>query len=142
MTKLVELWAHEELFGLIVLVPSGVVFCNQTGGTMCAHPKAEGIYLPLLHGHASSPQKLIDLWRHAWKEYTPELIGQSLRDVRLDHILEPVSPADQLSFPQLDSWGEAWVPVKIKAADKYSENEAVLHAFAGQFAILTYGNSD
>ena len=37
----------ETAFGLLILVPSGVVYSNQTGGTACLHPWAEGVFYPV-----------------------------------------------------------------------------------------------
>ena len=34
--------------GLVLLWPTGVLYSNQTGGTSCLHPEAEGAYLPLV----------------------------------------------------------------------------------------------
>src|SRR5438105_11225868 len=44
--RVVELWEYHGI-GLILLVPSGVRYTNQTGGTACYFPQAEGVFVPL-----------------------------------------------------------------------------------------------
>jgi hypothetical protein len=43
----IELWDLDWPMGVIVPCESGVKFTNQTGGTMCAHPVIEGVFIPL-----------------------------------------------------------------------------------------------
>jgi uncharacterized protein DUF6210 len=42
----ISLYGLEGL-GLIVPYPSGVLYTHQTGGTNCAHPVEEGVFVPL-----------------------------------------------------------------------------------------------
>src|SRR6478735_2795556 len=51
MKPTIELWESVGL-GLIVEMPSGVLYSNQTGGFSCLHPSAEGVFLPLGNDHS------------------------------------------------------------------------------------------
>lgn len=46
MKPTIELWEHQGI-GLIVELPTGVVYSNQTGGFSCLQPSLEGAFLPL-----------------------------------------------------------------------------------------------
>ena len=51
MKPTIELWESVGL-GLIVEMPSGVLYSNQTGGFSCLHPAIEGVFLPLRNDHS------------------------------------------------------------------------------------------
>jgi hypothetical protein len=51
MKPTIELWESVGL-GLIVEMPSGVLYSNQTGGFSCLHPSTEGVFLPIRNDHS------------------------------------------------------------------------------------------
>lgn len=140
----VNLMMHaSEMLGLIVLMPSGVVFTNQTGGTACMHPDAEGIFVPLYFS-GKWPIELESFWWKGWEHYDSPQVQVCLDGMELNHILEPVPLTDfrMTTLAELDGWGEAWIPVRIKEAPEHTDNWEALHDFVGHYAILTYSNSD
>lgn len=48
--KIVELSDIHPLLGVITPCKSGVEFTNQVGGTACAHPVEEGVFVPMVMG--------------------------------------------------------------------------------------------
>lgn len=143
----IKLFMHEgDLLGLIVLMPSGVIFSNQTGGTMCAHPDAEGIYVPLyLTGGRWPPvDQLTDVWNRHWGRYDGKLARKLIEHLGFKHILEAVKDEEKIlpAWVDLQGWGEAWVPVRIKELKADEPHGELLKDFSGHYAILTYVNSD
>ena len=121
-----------ERSGLIIRMPTGVIYTNQCGGTHCAHPEVEGALLPLSVEVVEDP--LYDWWGTHCR---PEDARHMLRGLKLD---------DWLRFDQeyIHPWGEAWIPTLIRddipPDALYPGDE--LRQFAGFRAIFTYPNSD
>jgi hypothetical protein len=47
MMPIIRLGLDAAGLGLIIALPNGVVYSNQTGGTECLQPECEGIYIPI-----------------------------------------------------------------------------------------------
>lgn len=149
---LVELYMMPQNFvGLILKADTGVVYSNQCGGTMCAHPTQEGLFVPLFNYRDENwADPFYDLWFTESHEpdrpvYSVSKVMELLENIGLDTALEPTDPAT------VEVCGEAWVPVRIRndvkevmgsMTGKYSRNYEVLRDLGGYEAILTYQNSD
>jgi hypothetical protein len=146
--KLIELWnLTDPHFGIIVLGSTGFVWTNQVGGTSCAHPRAEGIYIPLptewLPHSDFQEDPLYDLWTN----YDPLLVEQFLqsedrlgRDKKLQVLFAPITDYQivlEIMEEEKLFLAEAWVPVKIIGSD-----EPIPSSMIGEHGILTYFNSD
>lgn len=128
----VELW-NVDSSGVIVEMPTGVRWSNQTGGTACHHPEVEGVFVPM---PSVQPQfdPLIDEWGVA---YDPDRVLAWLMEADLDDVFEPRAepPSD------VEELQEAWIPVRIRSF--IPEGRAIqLATFLGKNAIITYPNSD
>jgi hypothetical protein len=117
--------------GIVIVCNSGIVWTNQSGGTTCADPEVEGIFVPLFSSlREETLITLTDRW-HAETKY----VKQFLEAEELNDVLEP---ADKTVIG-----GEAWVPVLIRTnlddVPCWAEN---LKPFAGSSGFLVYQNSD
>lgn len=121
--KRVELWDVEGLCGIIIECKSGIIWNNQAGGTACAQPEVEGIFVPL------SPYRLVNLV-DAWPGLRRH-IDEALEDAGIDDAFEAREYDGQC--------GEAWVPVAVKDCERTRE---LLGAFIGMPGFLVYQNSD
>lgn len=137
---------EREFVGLIVFTPSNVVFSNAAGGTVCAQPDAEGVYIPLYidggHMRIRPPDALKDRWYRYVENYNPSLVQGCLEVMGLSQILEPVD-LDAFSLDalkNLQGWGDGWLPVKIRKIAEQTDNHESLKSFAEHYAILTYLN--
>jgi hypothetical protein len=134
-----------DYLGLVVPCASGVYWSNQCGGTYCAHPKTEGIYVPLPASvwqpnvHRDN-DPLLDYWVYGSdpeEELAParKALAELLAKTGLAEFFEP------WDFPLY--WGEAWVPVTVKADQpERFPGLPFLDQLKGRNAFLTYPNSD
>ena len=121
-------WDTEQM-GIVIECKTGIRWTNQAGGTACAHPEVEGIFLPLPTYAEASLEILRDRW-HVETEHVAKFLAAE----ELDDVLEPSAGVG----------GEAWVPVRIKAqvTDLPPEWARNLLPFAGSLGFLVYLNSD
>jgi hypothetical protein len=126
-------WDTEQV-GIVIACKTGVRWTNQAGGTACAHPEAEGIFLPL---PTYLSEASLEILRDRWHVET-EHVAKFLAAKKLDDVLEPSAGVG----------GEAWVPVRIKARltdldiPEFPEWARNLRPFAGSLGFLVYLNSD
>lgn len=151
---LVELWDAPDLglyvLGLIVERKSGVLWTNQTGGTYCAHPTLEGVYLPLAELH---PKHGVykDPVQNYWHVPNPSIddtdflsrVHTAMNDLICHFELHWwLELRDKSNEPH----GEAWIPVRIRRAEEIHadapETPLALRPFLGGQGVLTYPNSD
>ncbi|NOK09641.1 DUF6210 family protein [Corallococcus exercitus] len=140
---LIRLYDSTSL-GLILLWPTGILYSNQTGGSMCLQPQAEGAFLPLvdelvaqedlLRQHFTGPK-----WRGACGNGIDEETAQEI-----DRILGLSSVTRELGLrvdrARLEESHEAWVYVEVPAQP---ENRlASLERIPASQGILTWANSD
>lgn len=110
---------------------------------MCAQPDAEGVFVPIPYV-PQFPDALIDEWNSDWQRYSPVRIQQYIDLMGLMKCFEPVPESDQAleGLRDLQGWGEAWIPVKIKKLTERAEHYELLRDFADHYGIITYPNSD
>jgi hypothetical protein len=122
---------------LVILMPSGVIYFNQTGGNFCLQSEAEGILFPINNeprlGCLRDGSLDIRL-AHA----TSEMIKISEATAqRIDRLLEEFLYNDIVKVDRSSLFDEAWIHVEI-GEQSYGD----LKDFAGHKAILTWPNSD
>ncbi len=133
--RTISLWEIENLFGMVVRVPTGLHWSNQTGGVLCSHPVVEGIFVPL-------PQ----YWfaENSIEDEMGPMKGDG--DVkaynrRVAEIFLNANPELQKRFEFDENFEEgameAWVPLKVLTPD-----DEILKSFHGLPAVITYENSD
>lgn len=139
---LVPLWRISifDFFGIIILKSTGIFWENQTGGTLCSHPKAEGIFIPLPGHWKPDPDPLLDYSG----EYNPEEVKKFLSSSEsLSSVFSPINNNYRLVSNIMEEslrLEEAWVPVTINNCFLFESG--VLGPFVGNVGILTYANSD
>lgn len=144
----IELWDQHDLCGVIFPEMSGVHWTNQCGGTACAHPSLEGIYVPVGVGRDPREDKI--LYDYYGAGYDAELVQEFL-DWLLVKWLEPIPEGrgeelfvdNLVSGPVLPLY-EAWVPVLVndEVKDITSHAPKTMELFAGKIGVFTYYNSD
>lgn len=158
----IQLCYHEGPFlGLVLLGRTGLVWTNQTGGTSCLQPQAEGFYLPLEASWMPDPDPLLN---GAW-DYDPELVDKFLAGSEALGVLFEAPTLAEVEASEAEQGEllgytrgkpqvcEAWVPVKVRAVPDgpvpgrpfpYSEgwDEVLGQPYAGRMGFLTYPNSD
>jgi len=146
--KIIDLTCFEDHFGVGIIFPAktGFTFSNQVGGTYCAHPTLEGIYIPLRPFDSDLDLKEDPLQDHKKKTYEDshaEMIQEFLSWAELDKFLKVPSKLDfDLAIPN-SYLAEAWVPVQVKSVPPHQfGNGAVLENLVGKIGILTCQNSD
>lgn len=130
--------------GLVFPWPSTVVWTRQAGGTACAHPACEGIYVPL---------PVADVLPFAY-ELRPDWGLSAARDAcQLDEVDAAFAAARYplvVDRRRLDpragqNYGEAWLPVLVvdrPGCFPAESPRAALRGFLNSPAILTWPNSD
>jgi hypothetical protein len=112
----ISLYGLEGL-GLVVPYPSGILYTNQTGGTTCAQPVEEGVFVPL-GSECRVAEKLIDCFENQIRARLTSADADAL-DAILHTPDEPsvVTPAFFLEVDRarLDDSMEAWLYVTITA---------------------------
>lgn len=145
--KKINLMMNNEFLALIIPYKTGVIFSNQCGGTMCAQVETEGILIPL---PGTGPEQtdqdgIYDYWT---REYDREAIQKMIEALDLEELIMPIpiddTLIDSVHENELESWGEAWIPVKIQNFEFNTNHQSAcsLEQFRGEKAYLTYQNSD
>ena len=161
---LIGLW-HGPGLGLIVLGASGVSYTNQTGGHTCLQSTAEGWYMPLVDRRFNQGGALRAYFAGPpWNGNCSAGITRTDADF-VDRLLQSSSITAFLRVDRerLDTSHDAWLAVLIgslpsrpsvvpPSSSRGSALEALqtaeprpkapVHGFAGQRAILTWGNAD
>lgn len=137
---------------LIVLSATGMWYSNQTGGLLCAQPRAMGYLMPFdeFGMREEEADALVDHWVRLWDVRcpgTPEEKYQELAELSSSIVGPEGDYAEWLRLATLDeieaqrhlfaepAFGEAWLPVVITAHEECPE-------LVGAFCILTWPNSD
>ena len=138
MTKrTIRLWNAEGVLA-IILCPSGVTYTNQTCGTFCLHPSAEGVLAPFN----------TDSLAEEFERSLAYKLGSYLRNVaRLDE--ELADNIDRILGAHLDTRvasvdrsrladsHESWIYVDLEEPP-----DALYAGFGRCKAVLTWSNSD
>lgn len=140
---LIQLYESAGL-GLILLWPTGVLYSNQTGGTSCLHPQAEGAYLPLANALTVQEELLLahftgPKWRGACdRGIDEETAAEVERILGLSHVTRELGL--RVDRTRLAQSHEAWVHVEIAAQPE--TDLALLGSIPASQGILTWANSD
>lgn len=125
---------------LIIPSRTGIVYTNQVGGTECAHPKLEGVLVPVEYDVSldnlkdSLSLKLCNLF----PEGGAGLIDQSIAE-KIQHLLDcsPYTKGIFIDWSKLDKSKEAWLYVKLKG-----NLDDTIECNTLKTAVLTWPNSD
>jgi len=130
--------------GIIIEMGTGIKWSNQVGGTMCAHPVVEGLFIPMCGGWFWE-----DTLCDRYGEYDSSLVATFLSQTKLDRYFRPVDTLvyEVMEIPLI--LAEAWVKVIVRDDipneifdDDVPFHDSNLQQFAGRTGILTYLNSD
>ena len=144
----IELTLEQDFLGLIYPCSSGFYWRNQVGGTQCAYPRLEGIYVPLPDAGPRVDENPMYDWYVTSEE--------SYQERALPIIQKFLATSEFLSewFKPLESWAEvpeytpkfvaeAWVPVRcVEGSHDHYIYEHLLRPFFGKMVVLTHPNSD
>ncbi len=118
--KQIQLWDTLGAF-IIVEAPTNILYSNQTGGTACGHPMAEGWLLPLHRwSWAEVEEDLRNITRDHWGDAALGRLskGALYKLEAAVHALKLTGLSDAPDKIRLDHYrldktknGEAWVPV-------------------------------
>lgn len=136
----IHVWETASL-GLIILYPSGVLVSNQTGGSACLRPEAEGIYVPLRAEAIELEQYFTG---EPWNGACCNGIDHAAAN-RIDDYLTSVDHG-ALAFlsvnrQRLHESHEAWIYVNIEETPPTSPL-SLFTGFGKASGILTFPNSD
>jgi hypothetical protein len=149
MKPVIKLWDAVGA-GLIVELPTGVVYSNQTGGFTCLQRSAEGAFIPIRNDHSyweliSPERKLLAHFEGPKHRGTGATQGLDLEDAdAIDGILAEFRLAElvRVDRSRLSESHEAWVRVLMIGEES---GETKLFQDLGPYpraAILTWSNSD
>jgi hypothetical protein len=149
MKPTIELWESVGL-GLIIEMPTGVLYANQTGGFSCLHPSAEGAFLPIRNDHScweliSPERELLAYFTGPKHRGAGATRGLDVQDADfVDGVLARalLSGVIRVDRVRLRESHEAWVRVLLLAEEA---SKAKLFRGLGPYprnAVLTWGNSD
>lgn len=125
----VDLADQQNFGGLVVPWPgTGVLYTNQVGGTYCARPKEEGLYVPVWEPTSGSGDSLEDSWSEA---LFPSTVTTWLEENNFEDWFE--------SWEDAARGGEAWIPVRL--TEEGAHRFGVL-GLVGVPSYFTYENSD
>ena len=136
--KTLDLSLREDEFCIAIAVEHAcdILITNQTGGTACAHPSAQGIPIPLPSDWL--PSLYLDpLYDLDYEDYEDGLVIKFLRAGNVEDVFEPLPANDARRSLGLS---EAWVPVRVRS--DLPDHASFLTPFVGECFILTYHNSD
>jgi len=124
--------------GLILLVPSGVLYKTQAEGLACSHPQAEGVFVPLrVRPGAAEMHALTQHFRGG-----PGPINESSADV-VDGILRRNGHGHlKVNRARLEESYEAWIRVLVDDASGGPYSGLGISGFGNCEAILIWPNSD
>ncbi len=140
--------AHDEgdqdMLGILVPHPSGVVYEQQACGIRCTHPSLEGFYLPLPI-EAFPHDTLEDEGAGRYQTDLTEMLLTS--NYLLFAYFRPLTVDEQAQNPELcQQFGEAWVPLVVRDTPGQVDTcyliDDLLEPLRGRVVVLTYPNSD
>jgi hypothetical protein len=139
-------YQERDFFGILLPFPTGILWTTQAGGTCCAHPQFEGIFVPLDGG----PHDGTDAKDPLYDRVEPYDAGRVWRFLNAHELTPSFAPIKSLEVlvlvPGYGNNGgrpyqllEAWVPVLIDACNNTYPQ---LSSFRGGWGVLVYPNSD
>lgn len=113
--------------GVIINLPTGVFFTNQTGGVSCNHPELEGIFIPL---HDTAPEPCICF------DYSEDEASDMIQDYfDRNHLPLRVDRTERLE--------EAWIPVVVtNRSDSHYYDFSGWRELVGKSGRYVYNNCD
>jgi len=130
---------RDEPRGLLVPGCTGFVFSNQCFGVACAHPKLEGVYIPLSFDDELLSTALQDAgcWQSITKDpvFNLDTVDVLLGELGLPLVTDRLVPEDNSDDVRS---GEAWLRVIVSNPPENS----VLAPLAGRKCVLIWCNGD
>jgi hypothetical protein len=155
--RIIQLWSSHNSH-IIIKIPSGIYYSNQTGGICCHHPEIEGVLIPLPSDIEFDAilSDFPDDWSNAWWYGEPENERKikinkhyDIIESRIREIFTVANTGYEVIINRDDPQEEAWVSLifKRKEVDPYNYTKPRIAVFEDlkitEFqAILTYPNSD
>lgn len=144
----IQLWSvSDDFLGMIVPMPTGITWSNQTGGVSCSHPSIEGLFVPL--ENYRTPSRAQDPFYDRWGQKPEDALPLIRRLLEASKYLQEIfeSPTlEELQQMRELTLGaqEAWIPLKVKTGPRGIRSPIPPHVqpFMGRVVILTYPNSD
>lgn len=134
--------------------PTGIIYHQQAGGHMCAHPSAEGFLVPV-QGPVSDISRETDNW--GWGDGFSENeiveVRRLVSECQLLMILNTKGYAIKFDDDRMDQAMEAWLPIITAPIPKIREDNVLAEQFKDlvcRFTVsgfglrgwLVYENSD
>ncbi len=143
MAVVIDLYGVD--LGVIVALPTGVVYSNQADGVACTHPQQEGAYVPLVTHFRDTPPRH-DQALVAYFDQRPGNRGhlEPAEADELDDILARIQDpfAMTIDRSRLEDSVEAWIHVVLTlptAPPHYSRPLVLPYPCSG---VLVWENSD
>jgi hypothetical protein len=139
------------VFGFLIPAPTGIIWTNQVGGTLCAHPEIEGLFIPAeFHNYTPfnySCGDVRDMYADTYDEYlgiarTARSSFQKSTNGALDYVQELSKEEFEALPPSARVGAEAWVPFVLLGQKTHRTLPPELKPFEGQVVIVTWRNSD
>jgi len=135
----VDLALTLEQSALIVRIPSGVVYTNQTGGAACWHPEVEGVLMPLEDEGSWFQKQLEAIFAPPTATVGRAGLTAATADA-LDALLRgQMNAFIRLDRARLSESHEAWVHVHLRPLEV---ELPLARGFGVREAVLTWRNSD
>ena len=137
--RIVRLW---DICSPMLIVPAktGVIYENQTGGTMCYQDSLEGILIPISNDYYpdeyrdSLDYRIIALFPEGSAGYIDEATATTIQQILANY---PETQGIQVHWEKLSFSHEAWLHVFVNDVEM-----APYNGFQKCEAILTWNNSD
>lgn len=129
--------------GLIISLPTGIEFTNQTGGNACYQLSIEGIYVPIANDCSLSNELIspeIDLIEYFSKNISDKINEKDI--FKINEILEKydLSELIRIDKDKINKSFEAWIYVDIIQSERFGY---LLENFEFPLkGVLTWFNSD
>ena len=133
----------KNVFGLIILQPSGAFYTLETGGYACYHESAEGVFVPVHEETEDSQQGLLTahFTGPKWNGWCSEGIDEKDAEY-IDYVfsLSPATDYLRVDRFRLDDSKEAWVYIRI--SESGDDPNCPISGFGNCKGVFVWGNSD
>lgn len=137
--------------GIVICCESGILIANQTGGTSCLQPEAEGIYVPLRNDYGLiEPTLEAELTayftgpKHGGAGATSGLDIADADFIDAQLVRVRLASEARVDRSRLSESHEAWIYLTISGDETEDEDLALFAHFTPypRSGILTWPNSD
>jgi len=139
--RAIKLWFCDGVL-LILKMPSGIIYTNQVGATMCLHPEQEGVLVPCDNEIYAGSERLLNRLNSILEGRWTDTITTEEADA-VDRILAECPPEGhwrvKVDRSLLQESCEAWVHVIVEYYEALPKHFADSMPLGG---ILTWRNSD